>query len=332
MNQRYAVKLTNQQSHIYLRPNLPPRQVISELDKKFGSDWMFMDYNKNNIKNTAIMKKGGTLSKAIKKAGSSVVKYGKPAAKNIWHGTKVAGRHIYKSAEEVAPQIYDAGEKAVKNTAKAAKGFFGEIFDYSATKLDELSKYRTLETKEAKSEFNRTLKKFRQGVLRQKGKLITSYREAIKLAMKKASNIDMQIHRDVFKGEYGMIVFDKFDIPDKDIAQYAQEIKDYHGRIWRKTASDYAETVFKNLIRVVMRGYWLDSEQWMYEKWKSFKNSGNQPALSFIWKQGKGSCPADDPRSDREGLFKAGHSKGAEKGVGVLLQCKNQPQAIRAVE
>ena len=68
----------------------------------------------------------------------------------------------------------------------------------------------------------------------------------------------------------GKIQFNPNRLPNKWILKYAQNIKKNHPEIWKKGGNIYGNQAFKNLERVSERGYWLDSEEWFYIKWRSF--------------------------------------------------------------
>jgi hypothetical protein len=68
----------------------------------------------------------------------------------------------------------------------------------------------------------------------------------------------------------GKIQFNPNKLPNKWILKYAQNIKKNHPEIWKKGGNIYGNQAFRNLERVAERGYWLDSEEWFYIKWRSF--------------------------------------------------------------
>ncbi len=67
-----------------------------------------------------------------------------------------------------------------------------------------------------------------------------------------------------------IIEFNRNHLPNKWILSYAKGIKKDHPEIWKLGGNIYGNTAFENLVRVSERGYWLDSEEWMYKKWQSF--------------------------------------------------------------
>lgn len=75
----------------------------------------------------------------------------------------------------------------------------------------------------------------------------------------------------------GKIEFNPNRLPNKWILKYAENIKKNHPEIWKKGGNIYGNEAFENLQRVSKRGYWLDSEEWFYIKWRSFvaRHKGN---------------------------------------------------------
>jgi hypothetical protein len=67
-----------------------------------------------------------------------------------------------------------------------------------------------------------------------------------------------------------IIEFNRNHLPNKWILSYAKSIKNNHPEIWKLGGNIYGNTAFENLLRVSERGYWLDTEEWMYKKWQSF--------------------------------------------------------------
>jgi hypothetical protein len=68
----------------------------------------------------------------------------------------------------------------------------------------------------------------------------------------------------------GKIDFNPNRVPSKMIVNYAKKIKDKHPEIWRLGGNIFGNEAFENLLRVSNRGYWLDSEEWMYIKWRAY--------------------------------------------------------------
>ena len=70
---------------------------------------------------------------------------------------------------------------------------------------------------------------------------------------------------------HGEIVFDQNRIPDKDLYQYALMVKNDYPKVWKSgTMNVFSEQAFKNLGKVVERGFWMDYEKPMYIKWQKF--------------------------------------------------------------
>ena len=71
--------------------------------------------------------------------------------------------------------------------------------------------------------------------------------------------------------EGGRIIdFNPNHLPNKRILTYAKKIKSQYPKVWDLGGNIFGNEAFKNLQRVSERGYWLDSEKWMYIKWRSF--------------------------------------------------------------
>jgi hypothetical protein len=68
----------------------------------------------------------------------------------------------------------------------------------------------------------------------------------------------------------GKIEFNANHIPNKWILNYAIKIKEEHKDVWDLGGNIFGNQAFTNLKRVAERGYWLDSEEWMYKKWRSY--------------------------------------------------------------
>lgn len=68
----------------------------------------------------------------------------------------------------------------------------------------------------------------------------------------------------------GKIEFNANHIPNKWILNYAIKIKEDHPEIWKLGGNIFGNEAFVNLKRVAERGHWLDSEEWMYKKWRSY--------------------------------------------------------------
>jgi hypothetical protein len=67
-----------------------------------------------------------------------------------------------------------------------------------------------------------------------------------------------------------IIEFNPNHIPNKWVVQYAQKIKKENPEIWKLGGNIFGNEAFENLLRVSKRGHWLDSEEWMYIKWRSY--------------------------------------------------------------
>jgi hypothetical protein len=68
----------------------------------------------------------------------------------------------------------------------------------------------------------------------------------------------------------GKIKFNKKKVPSSRIYNYALKIKTKYPKIWFKGGNIFGNQAFKNLEKVIKRGYWLESERWMFIKWQSY--------------------------------------------------------------
>jgi hypothetical protein len=80
---------------------------------------------------------------------------------------------------------------------------------------------------------------------------------------------DEDIDTDEFE-KGGKIEFNPNKLPNKNILNYAIKIKEKYPKVWDLGGNIFGNEAFKNLKRVSERGYWLDSEEWMYKKWRAF--------------------------------------------------------------
>ena len=73
-----------------------------------------------------------------------------------------------------------------------------------------------------------------------------------------------------FKEGGRVIDFNPNRVPSKMILNYAKKIKKNYPAVWDLGGNIFGNEAFENLKRVSERGYWLDSEEWMYIKWRSY--------------------------------------------------------------
>jgi hypothetical protein len=73
-----------------------------------------------------------------------------------------------------------------------------------------------------------------------------------------------------YKDGGNVIQFNPNHTPSKIILNYAKKIKSDYPKVWDKGGNIFGNEAFNNLNRVSERGYWLDSEKWMYIKWRSY--------------------------------------------------------------
>jgi hypothetical protein len=98
------------------------------------------------------------------------------------------------------------------------------------------------------------------------------------------------------KGGTAKIEFNPNHIPNKWIYSYAKKIKEKYPKVWDMGGNIFGNEAFKNLERVVQRGYWTDNEEWMYIKWQSyvarhhkdFRIAGTVAMLKWVDKTDKG--------------------------------------------
>jgi predicted ABC-type ATPase len=67
-----------------------------------------------------------------------------------------------------------------------------------------------------------------------------------------------------------IIEFNPNHLPNRRILAYAKRIKSEYPKVWDMGGNIFGNEAFRNLQRVSERGYWLESEKWMYVKWRSF--------------------------------------------------------------
>lgn len=73
-----------------------------------------------------------------------------------------------------------------------------------------------------------------------------------------------------YKDGGNIIEFNPNHLPNKYIISYALNIKNKYPKVWGLGGNIFGNTAFENLERVSKRGHWLDSEEWMYVKWRSY--------------------------------------------------------------
>lgn len=71
-------------------------------------------------------------------------------------------------------------------------------------------------------------------------------------------------------GNVKKIIFNPNHLPNRWIITYGVKLKKNHPQIWGMAGNIFGNEAFMNLKRVLDRGYWLDSEEWMYIKWRSY--------------------------------------------------------------
>lgn len=62
-----------------------------------------------------------------------------------------------------------------------------------------------------------------------------------------------------------------FEMPDASVLRYGKKLKAYFPKIWKAGGNISGNESFEKLLKVSLRGYWLESERAFYNKWQSFK-------------------------------------------------------------
>lgn len=68
----------------------------------------------------------------------------------------------------------------------------------------------------------------------------------------------------------GLIQFNPNHLPNSLIYYYAKKVKEKYPQVWDMGGNIFGNEAFKNLERVIKRGYWTENEEWMYIKWRSY--------------------------------------------------------------
>ncbi len=97
-------------------------------------------------------------------------------------------------------------------------------------------------------------------------------------------------------GPVPVIDFNPNDIPSKWMVGFAKELKSNNPEIWNMAGGGSADDMFEKLCVVVKRGYWLNSEEPLYIKWKTyavrhkkdFRTAGVVAMLKWLSKVDKG--------------------------------------------
>jgi len=61
-----------------------------------------------------------------------------------------------------------------------------------------------------------------------------------------------------------------FKMPSRKIYEYAEKIRKNYPEIWDMGGNVFGNEAYKNLEKVIKRGYWKPEEEWMYKKWQAF--------------------------------------------------------------
>lgn len=73
-----------------------------------------------------------------------------------------------------------------------------------------------------------------------------------------------------YKKGGNVIEFNPNHLPSKSVMKFANEIREKYPKVWNLGGNIFGNEAFKNLMTVRKRGYWLDSEEWMYIKWRAY--------------------------------------------------------------
>jgi hypothetical protein len=86
----------------------------------------------------------------------------------------------------------------------------------------------------------------------------------------KPNDLGIDTDPEEYKEGGRIIQFNPNDLPSQWIYNYAKKIKEKYPKVWDKGGNIFGNEAFVNLERVIKRGYWADSEEWMYIKWRSY--------------------------------------------------------------
>jgi hypothetical protein len=94
----------------------------------------------------------------------------------------------------------------------------------------------------------------------------------------------------------GVIEFNPNKIPSRAIYAFAKKVKQKYPKVWDMGGNIFGNEAFNNLERVMKRGHWTESEEWMYIKWRSyvarhhkdFRIAGTIAMLKWVDKTDKG--------------------------------------------
>ncbi len=84
------------------------------------------------------------------------------------------------------------------------------------------------------------------------------------------SDVGADTDPEEFKSGGKIIEFNPNDLPSSWIYSYGKKIKEKYPKVWDMGGNIFGNEAFVNLERVIKRGYWKDSEEWMYIKWRSY--------------------------------------------------------------
>jgi hypothetical protein len=101
---------------------------------------------------------------------------------------------------------------------------------------------------------------------------------------------------DEYKKGGNTIEFNPNHLPNRRIYDFAKMVKSKYPKVWDLGGNEFGNEAYVNLERAIKRGYWTDSEEWMYIKWRGYvarhkgdyQIAGVIAMLKWIDKVGKG--------------------------------------------
>jgi len=76
--------------------------------------------------------------------------------------------------------------------------------------------------------------------------------------------------RDDYKEGGKVIEFNPNHLPNRRIYDFAKTVKGKYPKVWDLGGNIFGNEAYVNLERALKRGYWVESEKWMYVKWRAY--------------------------------------------------------------
>jgi hypothetical protein len=76
--------------------------------------------------------------------------------------------------------------------------------------------------------------------------------------------------RDDYKEGGKVIEFNPNHLANRRIYDFAKMVKSKYPKVWDLGGNIFGNEAYINLERVIKRGYWIESEKWMYVKWRAY--------------------------------------------------------------